>query len=290
MFKHKYLKYKTKYLNLKNQIAGTITLNEKCEQQQKDNTECTSCVYFHYSEQKNQNIANPVNTQPNDKNFSKPQCEKVLDKIEPKFNINTNIIYFNDVLNELQNFYYYDLATNQIIEMSDKTILMNEEDYYSIMSYHLNESNELIISQYDKTISTLCREGNIVWTNKESKVGSGGVDSCLFVALILNDDTKICMHHNINDSFNIATFNNITQTNNIRKILSKSHIGEVKHIYLCMADKEEQGNYTDIINYYKSLTSSIHKICGTRFLVGKDNLMYILQEQSNKNCPTKIIP
>lgn len=134
--------------------------------------------------------------------------------------------------------------------------------FHGLKSYtKSSDTREYIISNHTDEIHTLCAEGNIVWVSKESKVGSTTIDSCMFVVIILNDESKICIHHNLQDEMSfLATdvidgvdnhFFNFYEQNlySIDNILNRSSVnnGNIKHIYLI----SPMNIKSDYENYYK---------------------------------------
>jgi hypothetical protein len=259
----KYLKYKTKYINLKNLLGGDYeSLQINCESEIKINKyeNCIHCYYQYTSldngddQSKSYSIRNP------EKSFSNCTLHKTTKKY---FDI-------NDIL-EMKNF---DDRTSQFDLIPDRAIynihLLNPDIFRGIKSIFFDSINKgriYKIGRYPETIDTLCAEGNLVWVNKESKVGTTGIDSCMFVVIILEDESKICIHHNLNDEiefFNIIgpdkKYFNFSYKDNLRNIIEQSTIGPIRKIYLIgeqisISTNIELGvkGYDDLIPYYNSL-------------------------------------
>lgn len=65
-------------------------------------------------------------------------------------------------------------------------ILLNSDKYLNLTENLSLQSNKDLI----------CLEGNIVYVDSSCKVGSGGITSCLFMVLVLDDNTSIVCHMN----------------------------------------------------------------------------------------------
>jgi hypothetical protein len=180
-YKIKYLKYKNKYLELKKLVGGTIDtveqLNEKCEEEIKIDKfgDCPHCSYIHLT-----------NLGPGKSNILTPRiC----------YDHKSNEIYFyNTQISRIIN--KFNIITERFLPIKT-LILLDTNKYFNISSYDINCNNiSCKISMHPNDIDTLCPEGNIIWVNKNSKVGSTNINSCSFVVLILSDESKICIHHN----------------------------------------------------------------------------------------------
>jgi hypothetical protein len=279
MYKIKYEKYKQKYLQLKKQIAGTPELTAQCKKQIAKvgkNGVCNKCKISH-----NPDILNPItNTSISECNIPTPV--DVDGKGDPIY----EILYFIHPDNPyLIKKYNYERRTFE--NFRDTSVLMNDTNYLAIKSYSKNKDGKLHIVLYPNNISTFCAEGNIVWVTKESKVGSTGLDSCMFVIIILTDGTKICIHHNMYDG-DIGLSGdakNATCPENINLIfeVSTNKRGEritkdnVDKIYLCIKDVADFGMYDTLINFYDNLTNKIYKLSKyTRYYVDDNNNVYAL--------------
>lgn len=285
MYREKYLKYKTKYLELKKLTGGTPELNAECEKQIEEHGihgECDKCKYVHDSMVEN---AETKTTQ--------SVCEiptgmmKVdgLSKADPK----ENILYFNHPENPENRYKIlkYDLEKKYFITEASRTMLMDYKLYKSIKSYLPTEKPK--IKLYPDDINTFCAEGNIVWVTKNSKVGSGGIDSCMFVIIILNDNTKICIHHNVYDNLEDFSsleelggkyYKNMSNYTILREIFANSCIDKriVNKIYLCFNNKNDHYDYNNLIDMYCSLSSEKYKLVNyKRYLVDNNNDVYGLK-------------
>lgn len=250
-YKNKYLKYKSKYLTLKNQFGGLDfnELNEKCTEQIKKNNfdDCTYCHYSHITNEhsivKNANseIKNLYSIQNPGKSFSACTDHYKLKKyfeVESGFKLEK----YNDLSNSFFEIPY------------TKDNILNTDLFYGLKSYKINCDQDYDIELHPKKIHTLCAEGNIVWVTKDSKVGSTGVDSCMFAVIILNNETKICIHHNIIDSVDYGAFDSETIYDDnvyikrngqdvkfsLSEIFSRAKINpsDIKKVYLITRDKQ----------------------------------------------------
>ena len=263
-YKQKYLKYKSKYFILKNQIGGLDynELNEKCNEQIKKDkfNNCTYCHYEHLGldntnvKDANIDLKNLYRIQHPNKVFSVCTDHYLIKKyfeIQPEYKLEK----YNDIS-------FFEIPYT-------KENILNAELFYGLKSYKINCNQRYDIELYPKKIHTFCAEGNIVWVNKESKVGSTNVSSCMFAVIILNDDSKICIHHNVNDSFRSlfgSTEFNVYMDMNTRGkkidyfdlpgILDRANVkGAVKKIYLISPDfKNFDGTYPNSINIIKKYT------------------------------------
>lgn len=197
-FKSKYLKYKNKYFELKikkfqldkinnfAQRGGSRdfdTLAQKCRDDiTNNNILCPSCKFFHGN-------VMLINGQPDTTvNFTKRSCEEMNSFVTPYF--------FDHVQDDST------LPVYKGFNLTNHSIFLNPKIYKNISSYTITNVSgkvNVTIQLHGTTIDTFCAEGNIVWVNKESKVGTSGITSCMFVCIILNDDSKLCIHHNYGD-------------------------------------------------------------------------------------------
>lgn len=306
-YRQKYFKYKTKYLQLKQQLGGSMTksykldsknpvdfneINEKCDEQiRKDPfNNCTYCHYGHFGiENKsvvdaNKDVKNLYQIQHPGKAFSVCSGHGAIKKyfeVEPGLKLEQ----YNDVSNTFFEIPY----------IQDN--ILNADLFYGLKSYKVNCSQDYDIEMYPKKIHTICAEGNIVWVNKESKVGSTGVDSCMFAVIILDDESKICIHHNVIDSFdfpgsvtndNIYIKRNSTDvTFNLNEILNRAKLSSsnIKRIYLITRDEDSYdgtdnyglGGIRNIIKTYNDISSDKiikiidSKVKGYDIIVNDDN-------------------
>lgn len=155
--------------------------------------------------------------------------------------------------------------SSNFIDISyDTSNILNSDFYYGLKSYKKEawSKDKYIISKHTVDIHTLCGEGNIVWVTEKSKVGSTTIDSCMFVIIILNDNSKICIHHNMLDEYNMLAefsgeyFYNIYDNNKdtIVKIFEKSGITSINivNIYL-ISPLDIKESYNKYYNLYKTL-------------------------------------
>jgi len=275
MYKEKYLKYKSKYLHLKRLVGGTPELNIECSEEIRLNGRngvCEKCKYIH-----DPGVIDPLT------NTSQSTCQLptettgVLGNAVPS----GNILYFNHEQN-LENpnkILKYNTVTRTFNIDSDRTMLINDAEYKSIKSYYMNpENGNLCIQMYPTNISTFCAEGNIVWVTRESKVASSGLDSCMFVVIVLNDGSKICIHHNFYDEEDFmfdSPAENASNYKNIPTLLTNSEItpDKVNKIYLCVNRTAEAYSYPKMSKFYRALTTTIYMLHGySKYLVDNNDV------------------
>lgn len=287
-YRKKYLKYKQKYLQLKNQYGGEFDgkkfeeNNELCEEQKIKNkyNDCDACYYRH------EHITDPAPAPPDTNlniyrsiNIDKaPSVCNNLNSVTKYFDPKHFISSDSNPPNTSNPPEYKitkwtidptnDPPTYSFIPVADiASHLLNVESFHGLKSYTKNSNTrEYIIFKHPKEIHTLCAEGNIVWVSKESKVGSTTIDSCMFVVIILNDESKICIHHNMQDELpalamddknNEVFFFNFYEQNLycIINILNRSSVNNdnIKHIYL-ISPMDIQSVYVKYYNlYFKNL-------------------------------------
>lgn len=284
MYKGKYIKYKNKYLQLKELTGGTPELNDECNRQielKGIHSVCDKCKYVHNTDKKD-----PFT------NTSTPEC--VLPTMMSASGIadqKDNILFFNHPQNpeNPNKILKYNPVTNIFDIIADRRMLMNDREYKSIKSYSINLVRRVLyIEMYPFNISTFCGEGNIVWVTKGSKVGSTGLDSCMFAVIVLNNGSKICIHHNVYDEDIIddAVAENVSNYKNLPKILANSEIEPGKFItpdqigafYLCVKSKSDESDYPNLLKFYKTLTKNIFILHGySRYLVDNNNNIFGLK-------------
>lgn len=278
MYREKYLKYKNKYLQLKKMLGGTLGLNAECRAQIAINAhdDCTKCAYFHGTDALNPETGKTLST-----------CEEVTDINNGAVDIRYNILYFNHPDNtglaRRPKINIYNTMTRNFTEVpaGQYNMLFNVDNYHSIKSYRMNEG-DLIIEQYPDDISLLCREGNIVWVSQNSKVGSGGITSCMFVIIILINNSKICLHHNMNDEpmDEHEEKKNVTNKTGIANIFRLSGITapSVRKIFLCTNDIGDFMYYSWLVKYYNTLSENRFQLSSYgRYLVDNNNNVYGLE-------------
>jgi hypothetical protein len=190
-YQQKYLKYKQKYLELKKIIGGNAltydALKRSCKTQQGNDpyNNCSNCYYMYPTTKRPDGfLENHKDINGNDipGRFKSYRACNAMDNIESYFNsaLRTNIMCHNDKM-PVQN-------------MPVQNLVLDSQRYHNIENI-----DQTRLVKYPSDIDTLCAEGNVVWVNANSKVGSTKVDSCMFVILILNDNSKICIHHVLSD-------------------------------------------------------------------------------------------
>ena len=234
MYKNKYLKYKQKYIALK-QLGGTteadkivFSLASKEESKRADDSINTGVYddtcpisYYNYAGLDFHNIEIQCNK-------IKNESEKCIDI--PIDRINANIILDETQKNILKNYnarisdgkikkvcqsnepnqIYFkpnldviiqDIATGDIIlpELRN-TILLNIDNYLNV-----SLNREMIVNK-----SLICLEGNLLYCDKDCLIGSGSITSCVFFVLYLADNNKIVFHLNsmLSNISNVPVFIN----------------------------------------------------------------------------------
>ena len=183
----KYLKYKTKYINLKNLLGGDYeSLQRNCESEIEIN-KFENCIHCYYQ------YTSSVNEDDQSKSYSIRNPKKSFSVCNLHYKTKK---YFD--INDIREMKIFDDRTSQFILIPDRAIynihLLNPDIFRGIKSIFFDSINNgriYKIGRYPETIDTLCAEGNLVWVNKESKVGTTGIDSCMFVVIILEDESKI---------------------------------------------------------------------------------------------------
>ena len=229
-YQQKYLKYKQKYLELKKIIGGNAqtydALKTSCEVQKTNDpyNNCSNCFYnynigiradgFDQSHRDTQGNIIP------DRLKSYRLCNSMIGTIESYFNhaLRTNIVCHNDT-------------------MPSHNLVLESQRYHNI-----EDIDQTRLQVFPTDIDTLCAEGNVVWVSANSKVGSTKVDSCIFVIFILNDNSKICIHHVVSDdeesNQQMRGANNITNMmysgdDAIWNILEGIINGQLQKVYFC---------------------------------------------------------
>ena len=190
-YQQKYLKYKQKYLELKKIIGGNAptydTLKTSCDAQQGNDpyNNCSDCYYMYPIERRPDGIDEyhkDINGNIIPNRLKSYRVCHAMDNIESYFNsaLRTNIMCHIDNM-PVQN-------------MPVQNLVLDSQRYHNIENI-----DQTRLQLYPDDIDTLCAEGNVVWVSANSKVGSTKVDSCIFVILILNDNSKICIHHVVSD-------------------------------------------------------------------------------------------
>lgn len=235
-YKDKYLKYKTKYLYLKNQIGkGKPTireLSEACDAQIRTQDEnCTECVYQYSVD----DISRPVRL--DGLRSTKQGCIPLDPSIQQIFG-NTKVKY---LLNS-------DGSYSQITNPNFTDTFLNT-NYYTNANLHFEEKFRQSLNN-----DVICAEGNIVQVNNGYSVASTTVDSCMFVIIILGNGNKLCVHHTMGDGRGFGKmFDKSNQSDIESFIFSRinriiSHYG-ISSIYMCGATD----NYSDIIGQYQRI-------------------------------------
>jgi len=200
-YQEKYLKYKNKYLKLKKIIGGANTLPEleaECASQISSLTPagiCPSC-YTNY-------MLDPADT------------TLTLNSLRMCNNHQLNNKYFDNTI--LLNPQKYNFTINDFEPCLPTAVsLLNPQNYINV--YDDNLRNPGIPLRKNDNISTFCAEGNIVFANQNSIIGSTAINTCMFVIILLGNGEKICIHHNEYDN-NLNP--NITNIGNLQRLFNE---------------------------------------------------------------------
>ncbi len=230
-FKKLYLKYKGKYLHLKNQLGGDKTWNQmdiasKVEVKEYYNTlksgnYINNCPTSYYSfteiepeflERRcieNQFKCNKLgHTNVSSDGKKCIECMKdsrllsnISNEYVERIKQNTSRLDTNNEVNLLCNpillvdkyFKQYRSPFDTIISLPNGNNITNINSILLDTNKYLNESaNHEIICDKD----LICLEGNIIYTDSRCKVGSGSISSCMFMVFVLDDDSFVSCHMN----------------------------------------------------------------------------------------------
>ncbi len=284
MYQNKYLKYKNKYINLKNQgvplynlikrggSAEFDTLASQCLSQisTNDNT-CISCKFFHGNDSLSSSHTKKMCTQQDIPVYFFKHNEDSIELISR---------FLSKPINNIDELQLFVLEDFDIIE--DIAIIANSflkpSLYHNVSSYSVipnsDLGNQIIIQQYDHVVNTFCAEGNIVWVNGNSKVGTTGVTSCLFMILFLDDHSILCIHHTVGDDIDNGLDagwgfqKNYTHKTYLSQILNQVN-GRVKQAI-------KIGNaqfFPNILNIYET--------CGINIVTSFNDGHYIIDNEVN---------
>jgi len=245
-YQEKYFKYKNKYLKLKKLIGGANTLPEL-------QAECTS---------QKSNLPPDLNCPSCYTNYILQNNDITLNSIRMCNNHEFNEKYFNNTI--LINPQKYNFNTNNFEPcLPTEVSLLNPINYRNVHDDNLrNPINPL---RKNDNISTFCAEGNIVFTNQNSIIGSTAINSCMFVIILLGNGEKICIHHNAFDN----DYNpNIINATNLERLLNelKTNPGysdflnfDVNKNLKCIILTEQFTAYSTISSkYYEILNNNIN--------------------------------
>jgi len=276
----KYLKYKNKYLKLKNQIGGAwadIEAESNGEVKCYENSlkygliknDCPSS-YYNFTKFDTDFFSNKCKL---DENESKCKClgynnvkkdgkkclscmkdSRFVDGMEEedaqritatatRLDDNFEVIKVCNNINEVTKYFI-----NNPTPFTHATDLKTKLTYSSPLTHILLDFNKYVNIAKDLSCQTnkdlICLEGNILYIDKTCKVGSGGITSCLFMVLVLDDNTSIVCHMNgiISNNLPISFSNNITKETkywfthdtcfNFIRINFSEVIGKLEKIYL----------------------------------------------------------
>jgi hypothetical protein len=270
MYQNKYFKYKTKYLSLKNQVvplynlikrggsAEFDTLASQCLSQIKDgDNTCVSCKFFHL---------NDKSSGSHTKKMCAPQDVPVYFFKNGEDNIDLFNKFLGKPLISIDELQLFEINSFDPIENVDtiSQSFLNPAQYRNVCSYTVISDpilgNIITIKEFNQDVSTFCAEGNIVWVNSNSKVGTTGITSCLFVIIFLDDYSKLCIHHTIGDNLDTGIDSgwgpqkNYTHKNYLRQILEQVK-GKIVKIYtLGLSLEKYYPNLKEIYSQYSTIT------------------------------------
>jgi hypothetical protein len=289
MYQSKYLKYKNKYLVLKNIVYPIINLIQKggtpefdtlanscLEQIKNNNADCTNCYFFH---------SNVQNSQTHTSKKCFPQILPVYfyDKSD---NIDVIKKFLNKEDANIDNFKHYNML--EYFDEIDVNLdsFLKPSEYNNVSSYTV-ASNIITINKYQSDVSTFCGEGNIVWVSKNSRVGTTGITSCLFVLMILDDDSKLCIHHTLGDTLeNGFDAENGPQKNYTHKSYLSQILTQIKakikinNIFYLGSNSLEDRSYNEIIEIYHNIVKIEPTKAGNdgNYIIDHQNNLLVLQQ------------
>jgi len=230
---NKYLKYKKKYFNLKNQLGSGGESHCIDVSNNKLKNLCIKCkhevdikkINNFNGEQFCPNCAYGIDVLKETKtNFAPKECRDIK-KYFKLFNIKI-------LLNEqnIKNLITYEINMNDNskieIDTTNPTIVneisniysLNPNNYKNILSTKLVLDKYHLLSKEVNNISTICLEGNLIKVNNNSIVSSGAITSCIFAIILLNSGDKICFHSmlgHIDNSIYIQAYRSYINYHNI---------------------------------------------------------------------------
>jgi len=270
----KYLKYKNKYLILKNQVGGTWA---DIELKSNEEVNCyeNSLKYGHIKNDCKNSYYNFTKFDPDFAvskcNNNKEKCKclgydnvtldgkkcllclkdarfvdelnnedaHLITSFSSKYDNNFKILKVCNKINEVGK--YFSTNPNPFNKALD---LKTKLTYSSPLNHILLDSNKYLNLTENLSLQSnkdlICLEGNIVYVDQTCKVGSGGITSCLFMVLVLDDNTSIVCHMNGFVS-NVLPFRNhvaestsyfFTHTTCFDFIKAHFNIGKLEKIYL----------------------------------------------------------
>ncbi len=260
-YQSKYLKYKIKYLKLKEQIGGMTLPEFLLESERVSNLINTNLkTTSTYSKVCPQNYYNFTGLDlerldricTNDISCVALTFQKVRDSDIDEMNkgiLNDMIGMIDNVsgfikprCQRIWNAEYFDnsLRWDNLSNISDvnKIIDFNIDNYENAIS--------LFDNKYYENKHMICLEGNLIYADTSSNIISGGITSCLFIVIYFDDGSKICAHLNvmlsnlmINDKkildYNDKSSYTLTH-NNIFKFIKDKYsdkLNNIKSIYIC---------------------------------------------------------
>jgi hypothetical protein len=262
-YRQKYLKYKNKYIQLKQIGLGKPTfkeLLEECDTQMTTNrlSGCTECIYQHTA---NEGAPRTHLTH----SYGLPST------IQGCISQADNSDIFNSTLRAKTNLLNIDGSITPLTPPHTIDIELDTNRYTNPeLSYRAKIDNPI-----DNDV--ICAEGNIVYVTPNSRVASTTIDSCLFVIIILTNGCKMCIHHNILDVHPFVEQKNFSDINsflfsNIRGSLTRNNL-TIDRFYFCGFNQTH--NYDNLISIYKKLNPSAKVVTfyntPFRFLVNNVN-------------------
>ena len=157
----------------------------------------------------------------------------------------------------IDSYFNHALRTNIVCHndtMPGHNLVLESQRYHNI-----EDIDQTRLQVFPTDIDTLCAEGNVVWVSANSRVGSTKVDSCIFVIFILNDNSKICIHHVVSDDEETnkqmrSGADNITNMmysgdDAIWNILEGIINGQLQKVYFCGTGTNAE-QYTHLMRRY----------------------------------------
>jgi hypothetical protein len=162
---------------------------------------------------------NLLPTQPRPQNYKRIIYDIIRNN---NYIIRERIAQFNDV-NNFTDFEFRQIkqVPGTILEYKNSTSIRPPTEQGNI-DYRLNLIENKI---------TFCAEGNIIYANRNSIIGSTNVNSCTFVIIILNNGNKITIHHNTPEEAPQFEYYSNERTNpsfSIRQYLTNTITGDLR--------------------------------------------------------------
>ncbi len=174
--------------------------------------------------------------------------------------VNNELLTFTNINNLFQDSDVV-IQHNKIIDIVN-TITLDTSKYENVFQNK--------VMAIDKSI--ICLEGNIIFADSQSKIGSGSITSCLFIGLILNNDSCIALHlngtlNNIYSPFNSEIKNNVMNLNftydNFDQYINTHFnlvINTIKKIFVGGITSDYFFDHNNNLTYNSSIGESIQSI------------------------------